>query len=187
MKVNYCLSCGHSLEIRKIGGESRRACPNCSYVFWGNYSIGVGALVMKDQKILLIRRSQNPGKGKWTNPGGFIEQHESIEQTVIREVYEETGIITRVKGIVALRDLPSEVHNVYLVFSMNYIEGKPRADNVEVDSAGFYSRKEIETMNVAKLTKELINVAFDNPSYGLISNANQIADYEIHRIQQIRS
>ena len=102
MGAHYCLTCGHQLEIRNIGGEERKACPECSYVFWGNYSIGVGALILKDEKMLLVRRSQEPGKGLWTNPGGYIEQHEPIEECIIREVYEETGITSKVNGIVAL-------------------------------------------------------------------------------------
>ncbi len=96
MGAHYCLTCGHQLEIRNIGGEERKACPECSYVFWGNYSIGVGALILKDEKMLLVRRSQEPGKGLWTNPGGYIEQHEPIEECIIREVYEETGIYSKV-------------------------------------------------------------------------------------------
>lgn len=187
MNVNYCPSCGHSLEYREINEEIRKACPVCPYVFWGNYSIGVGALVKKDDKILLIRRKQNPGKGKWTNPGGFIEQHEPIEETIVREVYEETGIVSKVNGIVALRDLPSEVHNVYIVFSMDYLKGEPNPDYKEVSDAGFFSLEEIENMNVAKLTRALINVAYNHPSYGLISNSKIIADHEIYRIQQFKN
>ncbi|MDQ7860940.1 NUDIX domain-containing protein [Peribacillus frigoritolerans] len=45
-----------------------------------------------------------------------MEQYESIEKTIIREVKEETGIISSVNGIIALGDLPSKVHNVYLAF-----------------------------------------------------------------------
>ncbi|WP_461176453.1 NUDIX domain-containing protein [Virgibacillus ainsalahensis] len=52
----------------------------------------------------LVRRRQEPGKGKWTNPGGYIEQHEPIENSIIREVHEETGITSKVNGIIAVRD-----------------------------------------------------------------------------------
>ena len=61
--------------------------------------------VVKDNKILLVRRAQNPGKGYWTNPGGYIEQLEPIEATIVREVEEEAGIQAAVKRVVALRDL----------------------------------------------------------------------------------
>src|SRR5579884_918066 len=106
MAANFCLNCGHALETRDIGGTDRRACPACDFVFWGDYSIGVGALVVRDEKVLLIRRAQDPGKGFWTNPGGYCEQLEPISDTVVREVFEETGVTATVTGIAALRDQP---------------------------------------------------------------------------------
>ena len=54
--------------------------------------IGVGAVIIKDGKILLEKRKNDPGKGKWSIPGGLVELGESVEQTVIREVREETGL-----------------------------------------------------------------------------------------------
>jgi ADP-ribose pyrophosphatase YjhB (NUDIX family) len=186
MEAHYCLSCGHSLEIRNVGGENRKACSNCEFVFWGNYSIGVGALIIKDEKILLVRRCQNPGKGLWTNPGGFIEQHEPIENSIIREVFEETGITSKVNGIIALGDLPRDIHNVYIAFSMDFVEGNPQPDNVEVDGAGFFSQNEMESMNVAGLTRQLANAAFENPSHGLISDTKPVSGHELYRVQKIK-
>ncbi|MEK3886750.1 NUDIX domain-containing protein [Bacillus sp. FSL K6-3431] len=175
MEANYCLSCGHPMEIRNIGGENRKACTNCPFVFWGDYSIGVGALVIKDEKLLLVRRAQNPGKGLWTNPGGFIEQHEPIENCIIREVLEETGIISKVNGIIALRDQPRDTHNVYIVFSMEYVEGYPHPDNEEVDGAGFFSHDEMKSMDVAELTRDLADIAFSKPTHGLVTLPKHIS------------
>mgnify|MGYP001033121213 CR=1 FL=1 len=53
--------------------------------------VGVGAVVLSNGKILLEKRKNDPGKGKWSIPGGLVELGESMEQTVIREVEEETG------------------------------------------------------------------------------------------------
>jgi mutator protein MutT len=54
--------------------------------------VGVGAVVVCDGKILLEKRKNEPGKGKWSIPGGLVELGEGVEQTVIREVREETGL-----------------------------------------------------------------------------------------------
>jgi 8-oxo-dGTP diphosphatase len=54
--------------------------------------VGVGAVVICDGKILLEKRKYEPGKGKWSIPGGLVELGENVEQTVIREVKEETGL-----------------------------------------------------------------------------------------------
>ena len=54
--------------------------------------VGVGAIIVQDGKILLEKRKNAPGKGQWSVPGGLVELGESIEETVLREVREETGL-----------------------------------------------------------------------------------------------
>lgn len=183
VSVNYCMKCGSPLEMRSIDGVERKACISCDYVFWGNYSIGVGGLVMKDGRFLLVKRAHDPGKGYWTNPGGYIEQLESIEETVEREVEEEAGIKAKVNRIVAIRDLPRQVHNIYVAFAMDYIDGTPTPDGIESDEAGFYSLDEIERMNVAPFTKWLINIAYEEEKTGLFKDLHtQMNDHILYKI-----
>ena len=52
--------------------------------------VGVGIVIVHDRKIALIKRSNEPSKGKWTIPGGLVELGESVETAVIREAKEET-------------------------------------------------------------------------------------------------
>ena len=52
--------------------------------------VGVGALILKDDAILLEKRKNRPGKGKWSVPGGLVELGETLNHAVIREVGEET-------------------------------------------------------------------------------------------------
>ena len=54
--------------------------------------VGVGAIIIREGEILLEKRKNEPGKGKWSVPGGLVELGESVEQTVMREVKEETGL-----------------------------------------------------------------------------------------------
>ena len=54
--------------------------------------IGVGAVIIRDCKIALIKRGNEPARGKWTIPGGLVELAESPEQAVVREAKEETGL-----------------------------------------------------------------------------------------------
>ncbi len=51
--------------------------------------VGVGAVIIQDGKIVLIKRGNEPSKGKWTIPGGLVELGESLEAAVIRETKEE--------------------------------------------------------------------------------------------------
>jgi len=54
--------------------------------------VGVGAIIISNGKILLEKRKSDPGRGRWSIPGGLVELGESTEKTVIREVKEETGL-----------------------------------------------------------------------------------------------
>jgi len=54
--------------------------------------VGIGAVIICNGKILLEKRKSEPGRGKWTIPGGLVELGESAEQTVMREVREETSL-----------------------------------------------------------------------------------------------
>lgn len=172
MAANFCLHCGTKLQTRLISDRERKACPACDFVHWGDYSIGVGALVRLGDRLLLVRRSEEPGKGLWTNPGGYCEQQEPLEDTIVREVKEETGITAQVQRVVALRDRPHLIHNVYVVFAMEYITGEPTPDLVEVDKAGFFTRDEMASMNVAGLTRWLVEVAFDDEGEGLLPDTS---------------
>ncbi|EFM12391.1 NUDIX hydrolase [Paenibacillus curdlanolyticus YK9] len=169
MTINYCVTCGSPMETRVLDGLERRVCASesCGAVHWGNYSIGVGALVFRDGKILLVRRAQEPGKGNWTNPGGYIEQHEDIGTTVAREVMEETGVEAKVKSIIALRDQPRSIHNVYIAFEMEYVGGEPTPDGVEVDAAGFFALDELAHMPVAGFTQWLLDAAIHKQGEGM--------------------
>jgi len=54
--------------------------------------VGTGALILKDGKLLLIRRGAQPGMGKWSIPGGLVELGENVQDAMIRETKEEVGL-----------------------------------------------------------------------------------------------
>ncbi len=54
--------------------------------------VGIGIVIIHDGKIVLIKRGNEPGKGKWSIPGGLVELGEHLEDTVIREAKEETQL-----------------------------------------------------------------------------------------------
>jgi len=66
--------------------------------------VGVGAIVVCDGKILLVKRGSKPGRGKWSVPGGLVEVGETIHETVAREVEEETGLDVEVDRLIDVVD-----------------------------------------------------------------------------------
>jgi 8-oxo-dGTP diphosphatase len=66
--------------------------------------VGVGAVVIDGTKVLLVRRGQEPLKGEWSLPGGALELGETLQQGVVREVLEETGLIVVPGGVIEILD-----------------------------------------------------------------------------------
>lgn len=66
--------------------------------------VGVGAAIINDGKILLARRGSEPGRNKWSIPGGLVELGESVRDTVVREVKEESGLDVEVHSLIDVVD-----------------------------------------------------------------------------------
>lgn len=65
--------------------------------------IVVNAVIQKDDEVLLIQRSKEPAKGSWVVPGGHVKYNEELEEAVIREVKEETGLEVNIVGIISTK------------------------------------------------------------------------------------
>ncbi|MBA3914552.1 MAG: NUDIX hydrolase [Acidobacteriales bacterium] len=73
--------------------------------------VGVGAIIIRDGNILLIRRNQEPLKGQWSLPGGAVELGETLEEAIIREVLEETSLMIRPLQIIKTLDRIERNHD----------------------------------------------------------------------------
>ena len=68
--------------------------------------ITVDCIVKKCNEIILIKRKNNPFKNLWALPGGYVEYNEKTEDAVIREIFEETGILTKIKNLIGVYSDP---------------------------------------------------------------------------------
>ena len=113
------------------------------------YNIGVGGAVVRDGRLLLVRRASRHGRGNWQLPGGFIEPDETIQQAVVREVFEEAGVMAEVEAVLGLRSRydPSNGNGIYVVLLLRPISGEPSADGREVDHADYFTLEQIRDLN----------------------------------------
>jgi ADP-ribose pyrophosphatase YjhB (NUDIX family) len=134
------------------GGRERLACPDatCRYVFFGDFSIGVGAVVRRDSGVLLIRRGHEPGRGWWQLPGGYAEADEPVHQAIEREVLEEAGVRAKVVEVLGFRhsvggggSIGGPSTNVYIMFRLEP-EGddEPFCDQDEITGAQYWPIEE---------------------------------------------
>jgi 8-oxo-dGTP diphosphatase len=108
---------------------------------------GVGAVVLDEDRVLLVRRGAPPSQGKWSIPGGLIHLGERIEDAVRREVEEECGLRVRLLGVCGVIDrvvpgeaaeagspAPIRYHYVIIDFVATPIGGKVQAGSDAVDA-----------------------------------------------------
>jgi len=125
-EYRFCPRCAGRLEGRVIkeGEPERLVCGECGFVFYLGPKLVVGAIFELDGRIVLIQRSIEPGYGRWTFPGGFVERGEGAEQAAEREALEETGVEIEVTGIVGLYTYEGQVPAI-AVFSARATGGEP--------------------------------------------------------------
>ena len=89
--LEHCPRCGAAGLSRP--GVNNVVCPRCKFQLYLNTAAAVCALIQDDRGRLLVTvRANDPKKGFWDLPGGFVDPDESAEQAVIREVREELGL-----------------------------------------------------------------------------------------------
>jgi len=128
--------------------------------------VAVGAVVFKDDRILLIRRGKAPSRGVWSIPGGCVELGETLQDAAEREIHEETGLTVTARDPfftfdVIDRDETGRIRFHYVIVDLmaDYVSGEIRAgdDALEVCWA---SASQIKDMNLSDITRELLNRKF---------------------------
>jgi len=103
-----------------------------SLMSYKNPSITADGILLKDKQILLIQRKNDPFKGKWALPGGFVEYGEKTEDTVVREVFEETGLKTKICGLAGVYSDPERDprgHTITVAYVLEITSGTLKASD----------------------------------------------------------
>jgi len=125
--------------------------------------VGVGAIVIKDDAVLLVRRGINPGKGLWAIPGGNLNLGETLQDAAEREIMEETGIEIKAKLPPHItfdlidRDGEGKIRFHYVIVDLiaDYVSGEPKGADDALD-ARWVKIKELDKMPVSKNTLKVL-------------------------------
>lgn len=124
--------------------------------------VGVGAVVIRNGKVLLVQRGRAPGRGLWAIPGGSVELGESLQAAAEREILEETGVVIRAGKPIYVFDLIEndalgilKFHYVIVDLKAEYISGEPLAAD-DAEDARWLAPEDLSSLNVAPVTVELL-------------------------------
>jgi 8-oxo-dGTP diphosphatase len=123
-----------------VHGVARRRCPACGHVHFPDPKLAVGVATFRAGELLLVRRSMNPGRGRWALPGGYVDAGEDPRATAARETREETGVEVAVGDVVdVFANPPEDGGAVFVLFDATWRSGEPAAGD-DADDAGFFAR-----------------------------------------------
>jgi 8-oxo-dGTP diphosphatase len=99
-EFKYCPRCATPLIRELRFGRERPVCPACGWIHFADPKVAAAVLVEQDGAVLLVRRANEPRRGLWTLPAGFVDAGEDPAAAATRECLEETGLTVEITGLV---------------------------------------------------------------------------------------
>src|SRR5262249_3096504 len=128
--------------------------------------VGVGAIIIEEGKVVLVKRGHEPLQGKWSIPGGVLELGETLREAAAREAREETGLAVEVGELLGiydrvLRDDHDRVmyHYVLIDFLCRRTDGELKADG-DAAEVGWFRPSELSDLKLAADTHDVISKGF---------------------------
>lgn len=128
--------------------------------------VAVGGVVIREGRVLLIRRGQPPLEGRWSIPGGIVELGETIADAVARELKEETAIRVRVMDLIEIYEKVArdehgfpQYHFVILDYRCDFVEGTAMAGG-DVTEVTWVSESELPKMGMTAAALRVIQKTF---------------------------
>jgi ADP-ribose pyrophosphatase YjhB (NUDIX family) len=127
-------------------------------------SIGAGALVVHDNRVLLVRNIRGVTKGRYLLPAGRVNPNELPDQAAARETFEETALRVEINGLMGVRIwvMDDGEHNYFFMFHAKLLspisELRPNLD--EIDDARFFTKEELDALTVDETWAGAIAIAY---------------------------
>jgi ADP-ribose pyrophosphatase YjhB (NUDIX family) len=132
-----------------VAGVPRRTCSVCDRIHYVDPKVAVGVAVFRDDSLLLVRRTMEPGRGRWALPGGFLDAGEDPRSAAARETREESGVEVTVGPVLEVFANPPEDGGVlFVLFAAEWVAGEPMAGD-DTDGAGFFRQSELPDLAFA--------------------------------------
>lgn len=144
------------MERREKYGKLRAVCPSCGHIHFDDPKVAAAVVVEHDGKILLTRRVNDPQRGLWTVPGGFVDAGEDPRAAAARECEEETGLkveVTELLDVIAGREHTRGAN--FVIFYRGRVIGGALAAHDDADAVEFFAKDELPEL-AFESTKEIL-------------------------------
>ena len=161
-EVKFCQRCGAPMTWQDRFGRFRPICPRCDWVYFPDPKVAAAALIERNGQVLLVRRANDPERGKWTLPAGFVDAGEDPAQAAARECLEETGLLVRVDSLLNVLfglEHPRGAH-IIIFYRAEIISGTPTPGD-DVDRVAFFSREQLPEL-AFETTRKILSMG-DRP------------------------
>ena len=133
-EFRFCPLCSGSLESVKLKDHepARLVCSDCDFIFYLDPKLVVCSVVEMNDRIVLLKRSIEPQKGKWVIPGGYVDRGEKVEDAALREIEEECRIKTQLKNLLGVYSYPGRLV-VVVAYVAEYLSGSLITDEESLE------------------------------------------------------
>lgn len=158
IEVKFCQRCGAPMTWQERFGRLRPVCPRCDWTYFPDPKVAAAVLVERDGRVLLVRRANDPERGKWTLPAGFIDAGEDPARAAERECLEETGLRVQVTSLLDVlygQEHPRGAH-IIIFYRAELLSGSLQPGD-DVDEVGFFPRDSLPPLAFATTKKVLVH------------------------------
>jgi ADP-ribose pyrophosphatase YjhB (NUDIX family) len=128
--------------------------------------VGVGAIIIEDDRVLLVKRAHPPLQAQWSIPGGVLEVGEMVREAALREAREETGLIVEPGELLGVYDRilynaekRVQYHYVLIDFLCSRVGGELLAAD-DAAAVRWFTREELPRLNLTEDTQDVIRKGF---------------------------
>lgn len=155
--IKFCPRCAAAVTRQEKFGVLRPVCPQCGWIHFQDPKVAAAVLIEEGSRVLLVRRVNEPHRGLWTLPAGFVNGGEDPAEAAARECLEETGLtvrVTRVYDVISGREHERGADFI-IVYAAEVVSGEmiPADD---ADAVEWFERNHLPPLAFAATKKVLL-------------------------------
>lgn len=155
--IKFCPRCAAAVKREERFGTVRPVCPQCGWIHFQDPKVAAAVLVEEGSRVLLVRRVNEPFRGLWTLPAGFVNGGEDPAEAAARECLEETGLIVRVARVLdVISGREHERGADFIIVYMAEVVSGEMSPADDADAVEWFERSQLPPLAFAATKKVLL-------------------------------